>query len=1333
MQFTHLNSFIRLCLLLVSLASATLAPVAYAAEPVKIGILAFRSKPQTLKQWQPLAEVLKQAMPTRDFVVEALTLTELEQAVASRQLDFVLTNPGHYLLMAQRSGLSAPLATLAVMENNQRTMAFGGVIFSRTQTKLHKLNDIRHKTIAATSTDSLGGYQAQAYELIQIGIHLPQDAKLLFTGMPHDNVVNAVLSGRADVGFVRTGVLEAMAREGRLDMQQIEVINHQQLPEFPVQASTRLYPEWPFAALPHVDENLARHVVAALFMLEENFNATRAIGIHGFVTPADYTPVINLLKELRVAPYEAAPAFTLRDVWERYRWQTTSGSLAALLILLLGIRLLLTKRKFKQEHDLVLQQTQQLQESEFRWKFAIEGAGDGVWDWNIQTNEAKYSKRWKEMLGYTENDILPTFQEWSQRIHSEDQPAVAAKLQDYLEGKVSIYCVEFRMRCKDESNRWILARGMLVSRSQDGKPLRMIGTHTDITERKQAEKYEQFRSHILGLLVSNESLTHLLQAIVLGAEQFNPAMLCSILLLDHEGRHLVNGAAPSLPDFYNAAINGINIGMGAGSCGTAAFTGERIFVDDIQTHPYWAPYKELAASARLEACWSQPILAASGQVLGTFAIYHQKPNSPSAADIRFIEQTAHLASIAIEKSIAAEKLQLIASVFTHAREGIMITAADGTIMDVNEAFSRITGYSHDEVIGCNPRLFNSGQHSKEFYSAIWRDLLSKGHWYGEIWNRRKNGLVFAAMQTISAVRNDENNIQQYVALFSDITALKEHESQLEHIAHYDALTNLPNRVLLADRLQQGMAQTQRNKQLLAVAYLDLDGFKAVNDTYGHEIGDQLLITISARMKQALREGDTLARLGGDEFVAVLLDLDDSTDSVAILNRLLSAAAEAVHIDDITLQVSASLGVTFFPQAEIVDADQLLRQADQSMYQAKLAGKNRYHVFDAERDSSVRGHHESLEHIRQALSRREFVLFYQPKVNMRSGEVIGAEALIRWQHPERGLLPPAAFLPVIEDHPLAVELGDWVITTALTQIALWRADGLDIPVSVNVGARQLQQLNFVERLREILALHPDIHPSSLEIEVLETSALEDIAQVSQVIEVCREIGINFALDDFGTGYSSLSYLKRLPVTLLKIDQIFVRGMLDDPNDLAILEGIIGLASAFRRQVIAEGVETIEHGVMLLQLGCELAQGYGIARPMPAHKLPEWAASWQPDPSWVNQPSIHRDDLPLLYASIELRAWVITINNFLNGKRGILPQLDYRASSLEQWLENEGQQRYRLQPALFNVKTLLIGLYALATELFTLHGEGRDEDVQEGMKELYQQRDNLLAQLTALSAS
>ena len=563
---------------------------------------------------------------------------------------------------------------------------------------------------------------------------------------------------------------------------------------------------------------------------------------------------------------------------------------------------------------------------------------------------------------------------------------------------------------------------------------------------------------------------------------------------------------------------------------------------------------------------------------------------------------------------AQEQLFLAASVFSQAREGIMITNTSGQIVNVNAAFTHITGYSYDEVLHQNPRILDSGRQNASFYAAMWHDILLKGHWYGEIWNRRKNGEVYAELQTITTVRDARGQPTHYVALFSDITTFKAHQAQLEHIAHYDLLTNLPNRTLLADRLRQDMALAQRHSVLLAVAYIDLDSFKAVNDQHGHETGDRLLVALANRMKEAMREGDTLARIGGDEFVAVLTDLTDSSSCLPMLKRLLAAASQNFQIGDLQLQVSASLGVTFYPQTEAMEPDQLLRQADQAMYQAKQTGKNHYHLFDAVHDRSVRGHHEGLERIRLALTSGELVLFYQPKVNMHTGQVVGVEALIRWQHPEKGLLSPLAFLPMIEADTLAVAVGEWVIASALTQIALWQAQGLNMPVSVNIGAQQLQQPDFVERLRSLMQAHPGVPPNKLTLEVLETSALLDIGYASQVIQDCQNMGVAFELDDFGTGYSSLTYLKRLQVSTIKIDQSFVRNMLDDPQDRSILEGVIGLAKAFNREVIAEGVETIAHGSLLLQLGCDLAQGYGIARPMPADALPAWVASWQPDAAW-----------------------------------------------------------------------------------------------------------------------
>jgi len=573
---------------------------------------------------------------------------------------------------------------------------------------------------------------------------------------------------------------------------------------------------------------------------------------------------------------------------------------------------------------------------------------------------------------------------------------------------------------------------------------------------------------------------------------------------------------------------------------------------------------------------------------------------------------------ATERKRIEEKLQLAANVFTYAREGIVITDAQANIVDVNDTFTDITGYTRAEVLGQNPRLLKSDRQDDDFYRAMWQSLTSTDQWIGELWNRHKNGAVFAELLTISAVRDAEGELQNYVALFSDITPLKDHQQQLENIAHFDPLTQLPNRLLLADRLQQAMLQSQRHQSPMAVAYLDLDGFKAINDSHGHDVGDALLMALAHNMKNTLRAGDTLARIGGDEFVAVLAELSHYDDHEPMLQRLLLAASTPVQVQTrsgpLVLQVSASIGVTLYPQDDS-DADLLMRHADQAMYAAKQSGKNRYRLFDLAHHEAIKAQMQGVAGVRQALDQHELVLFYQPKVNLSSARIIGAEALIRWQHPERGLLSPACFLPMIEDQPLSIDVGEWVIATALAQMQSWQAQGLQLPVSVNISARQLRQDGFVQRLAELLAAQPEVAPKQLQLEVLETSSIDDLGRVGTVMAECQKLGVSFALDDFGTGYSSLAYLRRLPAQTLKIDQSFVRDMLDDPNDLAIVDGVIGLAKAFGREVIAEGVETAAHGELLASLGCTLAQGYGIARPMPAAQLPGWTQQWHANARWT----------------------------------------------------------------------------------------------------------------------
>ena len=764
------------------------------------------------------------------------------------------------------------------------------------------------------------------------------------------------------------------------------------------------------------------------------------------------------------------------------------------------------------------------------------------------------------------------------------------------------FTLEYRLRNATGSYCWLLHEGS-PRFDREGRFIGYICYSTHICARKRVEVALEALAARFATLSGNaffEAVSrHLVEALDLDLAFVGELVPNKALLKVRAG--WAEGKA--LPAFEYALNTAPCSGFDSREMCLLADSASRLF-----------PHDRLLSEWGAETYCALPLLAKDGSGLGMMIAIKRERVHDCAALRVLMDVFDDRVSAEIERERAEEGRRLAASVFTHANEGIVITDAHGVVLDVNAAFCRITAYPREAVIGRNLRLLSSEQHDAAFYAAMWRALRAEGQWQGEIWSRRYSGEEFAAWLTVSALRDEDGQIEQFVGLFSDITAQKAHKMQLEYIAHYDALTGLPNRVLLHDRLGQGMAQARRRGGQLAVAYIDLDGFKEVNDGYGHDMGDRLLVELALRMKAGLREGDSMSRLGGDEFVAVLGDLDGESRAVQLVQRLLATLAMPVRCGAEKLQVSASIGLTLYPQLEDVDADQLLRQADLAMYQAKLTGKNRYHLFDIAQDRKLRGRHRSLTRIGRALGAQEFVLHYQPKVNMRSGVVVGVEALIRWQHPHDGLVGPGVFLPVIEHHALAIKLGEWVIDTALCQIEAWQQAGLHLPVSVNIGAHHLQSSIFMDRLRGLLAAHPEVSPSMLELEVLETSALENITHVARIVESCAELGVSFALDDFGTGYCSLAYLKRLPHARLKIDQLFVRDMLIDPEDRAILEAVVGLAKAFRRGVVAEGVETAEQGSALLELGCEVAQGFGIARPMPAEHVPLWLSRWQPPAAW-----------------------------------------------------------------------------------------------------------------------
>lgn len=624
------------------------------------------------------------------------------------------------------------------------------------------------------------------------------------------------------------------------------------------------------------------------------------------------------------------------------------------------------------------------------------------------------------------------------------------------------------------------------------------------------------------------------------------------------------------------------------------------------------------------------------------------------------------------RKAAEEQLRFSSRVFTQAHEGIMITDTGGMILDVNPAFTEITGYTAEAAIGQTPALLRSDKHGSQVFADMWQAIADKGYWQGELWNRHQNGGLYAVMLTISALRDDTGFATHYVGLFSDITQTRQQQETLELMAHYDVLTELPNRVLFADRFAEAAQQSKRSRTLLGLCFLDLDHFKPVNDRYGHEIGDKLLVQVASRLQSRMREGDTISRFGGDEFAILLADLENRSQCEQLLERIHRSLAEPYHVGELTVRISASTGVTLFPHDD-ADLDTLMRHADQAMYQAKLTGRNTFRFFDSQVNQQAIERHDLLREVRSALLDDALQLFYQPEVNMRTGAVLGMEALVRWQHPEKGLLEPIHFLPMIDGSDVEVLLGNWAIDQVLWQAQQWSESGLDLVVSVNIASRHLQSANFVAELRAALARYPAVRPERIQLEILESSALGDIETVGRIIRECRQqLGVSIALDDFGTGYSSLTHLRHLMVNSVKIDQSFVRDMIDDSHDYTIVDGVISLAEAFNRQVIAEGVESRVHGEMLLMMGCDLAQGFGIARPMPAANVPEWIDTYQPDPHWLitGQQKLDRTHQALKLFDYTHRHWLKKLYKAINEAAAsdkFWPVLDQKRCHCGYWLQ------------------------------------------------------------------
>jgi diguanylate cyclase (GGDEF)-like protein/PAS domain S-box-containing protein len=546
-------------------------------------------------------------------------------------------------------------------------------------------------------------------------------------------------------------------------------------------------------------------------------------------------------------------------------------------------------------------------------------------------------------------------------------------------------------------------------------------------------------------------------------------------------------------------------------------------------------------------------------------------------------------------NISQRNLHLAEKVIESSLEGIMVTDDKSIIVSVNPAFTRLTGYSAEEVVGKTPAVLSSGRHDKSFYDVMWRRLRDYGHWQGEVWNRRKSGETYPELLTIAAITDRDGKLTHYAALFSDITELKESEERIRHLAYYDALTGLPNRRLLEDRLRVALAHAHRNRRQLAVLFIDLDRFKRINDTLGHEIGDRLLVAIAERLRDGVREDDTVARMGGDEFVALLSDIDNPDHAVQIARRLIEALKRPVQVDEHELVVTSSIGISIYPD-DCDSAPALVKNADIAMYRAKDTGRNSFQLYAPAMNARSLEHLALESALHRALERGEFEMYYQPLLEAVSCRVVAAEALLRWHHPDLGLVPPADFIPLAEETGLIIPIGAWVLRDACRQLAQWRQRGFsELRVSVNISARQFHQPDFIVRAGQIVQ-EAGISPRQITLELTESMLMDDALETSRMLAQLHELGFGIAMDDFGTGYSSLSYLKRFPLNELKIDRVFIRDIERSPEDAAIVSATIGLAHSLGLRVVAEGVETAPQLAFLQQQRCDYVQGFHFSAPV-----------------------------------------------------------------------------------------------------------------------------------------
>ncbi len=739
----------------------------------------------------------------------------------------------------------------------------------------------------------------------------------------------------------------------------------------------------------------------------------------------------------------------------------------------------------------------------------------------------------------------------------------------------------------------------------------------EITEHKQADEQVQRLTHLYQALseinqaiVRMEQQAELFPLVCRCATEFGGMKMAWIGQLNDESGMIVPVASYGDGLGY---LDGLTVSShadvveGRGPAGTALREDRAVIVNNFSTDPRTVPWRERAAKYGFNSSTAFPIQR-GGKPFAVLAVYHEQIDAFDEEAIALLDEATTNISFAldnfdheVQRQLAEESLRLAASVYETSTEAMMVTDADNHILSINPAFTKVTGYTLDEVLGQNPDILSSGRQDDAFYQAMWEEVNTSGHWQGELWDRRKDGSVYPKWLTISTIYHEDGSVHRRVALFTDISKMKESEDLIWQQANFDALTGLPNRRMFHDRLEQELKKAQRANLVLAVLFLDLDRFKEVNDTLGHATGDMLLKEAALRLNKCVRETDTVARLGGDEFTIILGELGDPNSIERICQDILLKLAEPYHLNEEVAYVTVSIGITLYP-ADAKGIEALLKNADQAMYAAKGQGRNRHHYFTPSMQEAAQAKMRIANDLRGVLDGNQFWVAYQPIVELATGAIYKAEALIRWQHPTRGLVGPDEFIPIAEETGMIIDIGNWVFTEAANQVKKWRqSHHAEFQISVNKSPVQFQGTgnshgSWIDHLRQL-----DLPGQSIAIEITEGLLLDVRTAVTDQLLEFRNAGIQISIDDFGTGYSSLAYLKKFNIDYIKIDQSFVKNLESDSDDMALCEAIIVMAHTLGMQVIAEGIETAEQRDLLTAAGCDYGQGFLFARPVPAEEL------------------------------------------------------------------------------------------------------------------------------------